>query len=62
LFRNKICPLLIFGTVPQDHTVQNPQPGTPAAFVVLDPSHWLPVNDGLPFDLPSVFPQPVAPL
>jgi hypothetical protein len=62
LFRNKICPLLIFGTVPQDHTVHNPQPGTPAAALVLDPSDSLPVNDGLAFDSPSVLPQPLAPL
>jgi hypothetical protein len=62
LFRNKRLPLLIFRTVPQNHAVHDPQPGTPAAFVVLDPSHSLPVNDGLAFDSPSVLPQPLAPL
>jgi hypothetical protein len=59
---NKICPLLILGTMPQNHTVHNPQPGTPAAFVVLNPSHGLPVNDGLSLDSPAVLPQPLAPL
>jgi len=64
LFRNKICPLLIFGTVPQDHTVHNPQPGTPAAALVLDPSDSLTIweHDGLIFDSPPVLPQPCNPL
>jgi hypothetical protein len=57
-----MCPLLIFRTMPQNQTVHNPQPGTSVAPVVLDPSHLLPVNDGLSLDLPSVLPQPVAPL
>jgi hypothetical protein len=59
---NKLIECLILGTVPQNHTVHNPQPGTPAASVVLDPSHGLPVNDGLSLDSPAVLPQPLAPL
>jgi hypothetical protein len=62
LFRNKICPLLILCTVPQNHTVHNPQPGTSVARVVLNPSDSLPVNDGLSLDSPAVLPQPLAPL
>jgi hypothetical protein len=48
--------------MPQDYTVHDPQPGTSAAFAVLDPSHGLPVNDGLSLDSPAVLPQPLAPL
>jgi len=48
--------------MPQNHTIHNPQPGTSVAFVVLNPSHWLPFDDGLSLDSPSVLAQPLAPL
>jgi hypothetical protein len=60
LYRNKIIPLLILGTMPQNHTIHDPQPGT--ADSTFDPSDWLPLNDGLSFDSPSMFAQPLAPL
>jgi hypothetical protein len=62
LFCNERLPLLILCTVPQNHTVHNPQPGTPAAALVLNPSHGLTFNDGLSLDSPSMLPQPLAPL
>jgi hypothetical protein len=62
LFCNERLPLLILCTVPQNHTVHNPQPGTPAATVVLNPSDSLPFDFGLSLDSPSVLAQPFNPL
>jgi len=57
---NKVIECFILGTMPQDYTVHNPQPGrSHAAF---NPSHGLTFNDGLSLDSPAVLPQPLAPL
>jgi hypothetical protein len=48
--------------MPQNQTVHDPQPGTPAAALVLDPSDSLPFDFGLSLDSPSVLAQPFNPL